>query len=93
MFGFFCRMHIPGAIHFDIEKASYKTKTVIRELHSVENFQEYVQSLGVNKSSKIIAYDHSIETCGFFSAARAFWLFKVSVFALLTAMRTKLAIC
>lgn len=68
---------IPGAVLFDIEKASYKTKTVIRELYTPDKFEEYVQSLGVDSTSHIVVFDRSVPTCGILGSARAWWLFKV----------------
>ena len=65
--------HIPGAQFFDIDDLSDSASSLPHMLPSPEKFSSRVKKLGLGDGKKIIAYD----AAGLFSAARAWWMFKV----------------
>jgi thiosulfate/3-mercaptopyruvate sulfurtransferase len=69
----FLQAHIPGAAFFDIDKISDQKSTLPHMLPSPENFAAAVAPLGVSNTSRIVVYDQR----GIFSAARAWWSFRV----------------
>lgn len=69
----FDESHIPGAEFFDIDAIADRTCLLPHMLPQAEQFASIVESLGVLKSSRIVVYDQR----GLFSAARAWWMFKV----------------
>jgi thiosulfate/3-mercaptopyruvate sulfurtransferase len=69
----FLQAHIPGAAVFDIDKISDQNSALPHMLPSPENFAAAVAALGVSNSSRIVVYDQR----GIFSAARAWWTFRV----------------
>ncbi len=66
-----CR--IPGAQFFDIDDISDKTTPLPHMLPSSRVFAAKAGALGISNSSRIVCYD----SVGLFSAARAWWMFKV----------------
>jgi thiosulfate/3-mercaptopyruvate sulfurtransferase len=68
-----CRQHIPTAQHLDLTKCVHPTPTLPNNIPEKECFEEYVQSLGVNRDSHVVIYDRGT----YFSSARAWWLFRM----------------
>jgi len=65
--------HIPGAQFFDIDELSDTTSSLPHMLPSAEKFSSRMRKMGIGDGKRIIAYD----SVGLFSAARAWWMFKV----------------
>ena len=65
--------HIPGACRFDIDRASDQTSPYPHTIPKADDFARYVGALGIQEETTVIVYDGA----GLFSAARAWWLFKV----------------
>lgn len=65
--------HIPGAQFFDIDELSDTTSSLPHMLPSPEKFSSRMRKMGIGDGKRIIAYD----SVGLFSAARAWWMFKV----------------
>ncbi|MGE0006705.1 MAG: 3-mercaptopyruvate sulfurtransferase [Parvibaculaceae bacterium] len=69
----FLRERIPGAQFFDIDEISDGATALPHMLPSAEKFASRMRRLGVGDGKKVVAYD----TVGLFSAARAWWMFRV----------------
>ena len=69
----FVAAHIPAAQFFDIDDLSGTASNLPHMLPSPEKFSSRMRKLGIGDGKKIIAYD----AAGVFSAARAWWMFKV----------------
>jgi thiosulfate/3-mercaptopyruvate sulfurtransferase len=69
----FLESHIPGAQFFDIDELSDTASTLPHMLPSPEKFSSRMRKLGIGDGKRVIAYD----AAGLFSAARAWWMFKV----------------
>ncbi len=69
----FAQAHIPGAQFFDIDELSDTASSLPHMLPSPEKFSSRMRKMGIGDGKRIIAYD----TVGLFSAARAWWMFKV----------------
>lgn len=65
--------HIPGAQFFDIDELSDTSSPLPHMLPSPEKFSSRMRKLGIGDGKRVIAYD----SAGLFSAARAWWMFKV----------------
>lgn len=65
--------HIPGAIFFDVDKIARDDTALPHMVPSPERFAELVGALGIGSDHRIVAYD----SLGLFSAARAWWLFRL----------------
>lgn len=65
--------HIPGARFFDIESLSDHNNRLPHMLPTIRQFEKGIQGLGISNNNKIVVYDGA----GLFSAARAWWMFKV----------------
>jgi len=65
--------HIPGAQFFDIDDISDTETSLPHMLPSPEKFASRMRKLGIGDGKKVIAYD----AAGLFSAARAWWMFRV----------------
>jgi thiosulfate/3-mercaptopyruvate sulfurtransferase len=65
--------HIPGAQVFDIDELSDTASSLPHMLPSPEKFSSRMRKMGIGDGKKIITYD----AAGLFSAARAWWMFKV----------------
>ncbi len=63
----------PGAQFFDIEELSDTTSPYPHMLPRAEKFSSRMRKLGVGDGKKVIVYD----TLGIYSAARAWWMFRV----------------
>jgi len=64
---------IPGARFFDVDKIADTSVSLPHMLPSETLFQESVRALGVNQDDLVVVYDG----LGLFSAARAWWMFRV----------------
>ncbi len=64
---------IPGAQFFDIDEISDTSSPLPHMLPPPEKFASRMRKLGIGDGKKAIAYD----AAGLFSAARAWWMFKV----------------
>ena len=71
----YARQHIPGALFFDIDECADKTSDLPHMLPKPADFAEYVQTLGINNKSLIVAYDNNPQF-GVFSAPRVWWMFR-----------------
>ncbi len=69
----FNEAHVPGAVFFDIEALSDHSSDLPHMLADVDVFGEQVGRLGIGDGDTVIAYDGH----GLFSAARAWWNFRV----------------
>ncbi len=65
--------HIPGAQFFDIDDLSDEVSKLPHMLPSPEKFSSRMRKMGIGDGKRVIAYD----AAGLFSAARAWWMFKV----------------
>ncbi len=65
--------HIPGALFFDIDELSDSTSDLPHMLPPPEKFASRMRKMGVGDGNRIVVYD----TTGLFSAARAWWMFRV----------------
>ena len=69
----FLDTHIPGAQFFDIDELSDTASSLPHMLPSPEKFSSRMRKMGIGDGKRVIAYD----SVGLFSAARAWWMFKV----------------
>ena len=69
----FAAAHIPGAQFFDIDELSDTASSLPHMLPSPEKFASRMRRMGIGDGKRIVAYD----SVGLFSAARAWWMFKV----------------
>jgi thiosulfate/3-mercaptopyruvate sulfurtransferase len=65
--------HIPGAVFFDIDEIADTSSRLPHMLPTPEKFAARVRKLGLGDGNRIVIYDSQ----GQFSAARAWWMFKV----------------
>ena len=65
--------HIPGAAFFDIDAIADPANPLPHMLPSPDLFAEKVGALGIGNDHMVVSYD----THGLFSAARAWWMFRV----------------
>ncbi len=65
--------HIPGAAFFDIDAIADPASSLPHMLPTPELFAEKVGALGIGSDHMVVSYD----THGLFSAARAWWMFRV----------------
>lgn len=65
--------HIPGALFFDIDDLSDTSSPFPHMLPAPEKFSSRMRRMGIGDGSRIVVYD----TLGLFSAARAWWTFRV----------------
>jgi thiosulfate/3-mercaptopyruvate sulfurtransferase len=69
----FLAAHIPGAVFFDIDALSDPTSDLPHMLSTADAFGEAAGALGLSSDDIIVVYDSH----GLFSAARAWWNFRV----------------
>jgi thiosulfate/3-mercaptopyruvate sulfurtransferase len=69
----FLSSRIPSAQFFDIETVADQDHSCPHMLPSESVFTDYVQALGIGANSRVVVYDGK----GLFSAARAWWMFRV----------------
>lgn len=65
--------HIPGAQFFDIDDLCDEKSSLPHMLPSTVKFASRMKKMGVGDGLRIVVYD----TAGLFSAARAWWMFRV----------------
>lgn len=65
--------HIPGAAFFDIEEIRDKSSPYPHMLPAPKSFAQAVEALGISYGDEVVVYDGA----GLFSAARAWWMFRV----------------
>jgi thiosulfate/3-mercaptopyruvate sulfurtransferase len=65
--------HIPGALFFDIEELSDTDSPLPHMLPAPEKFASRMRKMGVGDGMRVVIYDAE----GFFSAPRAWWMFRV----------------
>lgn len=70
----FAKAHIPGAAFFDLEAVSDASSGLPHTLAQPDAFGAAMRQLGINQGDLIVVYD----TAGLFSAARAWWNFRVA---------------
>lgn len=66
--------HIPGAVHFDIDKICDSGTDLPHMLPSAEKFSAAVRKLGLGDGSKIVIYDSN---GGYMAACRVWWMFRL----------------
>lgn len=66
-----CR--IPGAVFFDIDEISDTASPLPHMLPAPEKFASRMRKLGLGDGARVVVYDSH----GLFSAARAWWMFRV----------------
>lgn len=64
---------IPGAIFFDIDDLSDEDSSLPHMLPSSVKFSSRMRKMGIGDGKRIVVYD----SAGLFSAARAWWMFRV----------------
>ncbi|MGI9483224.1 MAG: 3-mercaptopyruvate sulfurtransferase [Hyphomicrobiales bacterium] len=69
----FLEEHIPGALYFDIDDLSDTDTELPHMLPPPEKFASRMRKMGVGDGNRVVVYD----TQGLFSAARAWWMFRV----------------
>lgn len=69
----FVDRRIPGAQFFDLEQIADLETALPHMLPTAEDFAESVAALGISNDSRVVVYDQR----GLFSAARAWWMFRV----------------
>ncbi|MEM1372668.1 MAG: sulfurtransferase, partial [Pseudomonadota bacterium] len=69
----YANQRIPGAVFFDLNDIKDETSNLPTMLPSTVKFASKVKKLGIGDGCRIIVYD----TLGLFSAARAWWMFKI----------------
>ncbi len=69
----FLASRIPSAQFFDIETVADRAHSCPHMLPSESVFTDCVQALGISGNSQVVVYDSK----GLFSAARAWWMFRV----------------
>ncbi len=69
----FAGARIQGAQFFDIDELSDNSSPLPHMLPSPEKFASRMRKMGIGDGKRVIAYD----AAGLFSAARAWWMFKV----------------
>ena len=65
--------HIPGALFFDIDDLCDEKSALPHMLPSTVKFASRMKKMGVGDGMRIVVYD----SAGLFSAARAWWMFRV----------------
>lgn len=68
----FLKVHIPGAVFFDIDDISDETSDLPHMIPTAVKFASKVKKLGLGDGSRIVVYD----TSGILPAARAWWHFR-----------------
>ncbi|XP_050406603.2 thiosulfate sulfurtransferase [Patella vulgata] len=68
----YLQSHIPSSQYFDITKCATRTQYMKRNVPDLNCFTDYVQGLGVNNNTHIIAYDRF----NTLSSVRTWWIFR-----------------
>lgn len=65
--------HLPGAVFFDLDRVVEPEAELPHTLPQEDDFERAVSALGIGNDDRVVIYD----TLGLFSAARAWWMFRV----------------
>lgn len=65
--------HIPGALFFDIDEIADTENPLPHMLPRAEKFASMMRKMGIGDGKRVVVYD----SAGIYSAARAWWMFKV----------------
>lgn len=71
----YLKAHIPGAVFFDIDEVADSESPYPHMLPSPEKFSSRVRKMGLGDGARLVIYDAA--DGGIFSAARAWWMFRV----------------
>lgn len=74
---FFCRRHIPGAVHFNLFQFVDLTPEDPRKLADADTFELNARGSGVDDDSHVILCDGCDDRYGFFTGPRVLFMFKV----------------
>ncbi|MCB2011779.1 MAG: 3-mercaptopyruvate sulfurtransferase [Geminicoccaceae bacterium] len=66
-------IHIPGAVHFDINDIADSSSDLPHMVPGTVKFAARVRKLGLGDGSRIVVYDNN----GFSASARAWWMFRL----------------
>ena len=69
----YAEKHIPGAVHFDIDKVADHSSDLPHMLPEPADFAVAVRRMGVEPTTRVVVYDAP----GLFSAPRVWWMFRV----------------
>ncbi len=69
----FAKIHIPGAVYFDLDKIADTSIDLPHMVADPERFSAMVGTLGISENNIIVIYD----SAGLFSAARVWWNFLI----------------
>jgi thiosulfate/3-mercaptopyruvate sulfurtransferase len=69
----FAKLHIPGAVYFDIDEIADKSNPLPHMLPSPAQFAANVGALGIGNGNRIVVYDTTPMT----GACRVWWMFRV----------------
>jgi thiosulfate/3-mercaptopyruvate sulfurtransferase len=69
----YAEKHIPGAVHFDIDKVADHSSPLPHMLPEPADFAIAVRRMGVQPTTRVVVYDGP----GLFSAPRVWWMFRV----------------
>lgn len=69
----FVSAHIPGAVHFDVDRIAQKGTELPHMVAPAAQFAQAVGRLGISQQNTIVVYD----SVGLMSAARVWWNFKI----------------
>lgn len=65
--------HIPGALYFDMDDIADETDPLPHMLPSTAKFASRMKKMGIGDGARVVVYD----TEGLYSAARAWWMFRI----------------
>lgn len=71
----YLKCHIPGAVFFDIDDVADENSPYPHMLPSPAKFSSRVRKMGLGDGARLVIYDAA--EGGLFSAARAWWMFRV----------------
>lgn len=73
------RSHISTAQYLDPFYKTDPSSLCTRPIPETEEFEEHLQSLGVNSNSHVVVYDNCGH-CGYHIGGRAWWTLKVGIY-------------
>ena len=69
----FAALHIPGAVHFDLDAIADRVTPLPHMLPDAASFARAVGALGIGSGHRIVVYDRN----AMYAAARVWWTFRV----------------